>query len=229
MKCEILGIIPARAGSKGVPQKNRRLVGGRPLIQYSIDVALRSKQLTRIVVSTDDPVICDLARVSGIEVVERPVGLAGDASAVIDAVRHVIETSLAGGRVMPEAIVLLQPTAPLRKVEDIDNAVQLFFDNNMNPVCSVSRCEDNHPARMYRLDSSGRLEPLMPEFAGLRRQELPPIYHRNGAIYVFGRRELDAGQIIVPGMTPWVMDARQSLNVDTEFDLLVLDTMVSQK
>jgi N-acylneuraminate cytidylyltransferase len=227
MKPEVLGIIPARGGSKGVPLKNRRLVAGQPLIQYSIAAALRSKRLTNIVVSTDDPAIGEIARACGVEVVERPAQLSEDASPVIDAVRHVVETLVANDRIKPQAIVLLQPTAPLRTSEDIDNAIGLFFDKGLNPVCSVSRCEDNHPARMYRLDETGVLVPLMPELASFRRQDLPPVYHRNGALYVFGQRELAGGHIIVPGMTPYVMDAQQSLNIDTEFDLLVLDRVLS--
>jgi len=229
MKPEVLGIIPARGGSKGVPLKNRRLVAGKPLIQYSIDAALRSKRLTRVVVSTDDPAIGEIARASGVEVIDRPAHMAGDTSPVIDAVRHAVETLEANGRRKPETIVLLQPTAPLRTGEDIDRAIELFYDKGQNPVCSVSRCEDNHPARMYTLDETGALAPLMTELAVLRRQDLPPVYHRNGALYVFGQQELAGGQIIVPGMTPYVMDARQSLNVDTELDLLMLDAMLSRQ
>lgn len=229
MKPEILGIIPARGGSKGVPMKNRRPVGGKPLIQYSIDAALRSKRLTTVVVSTDDPVIGEIARGNGVEVIDRPPLIAGDSSPVIDAVRHAVETLEANGRNRPQAIVLLQPTAPLRTGEDIDRAIDLFYEKDLNPVCSVSRCEDNHPARMYTLDETGALASLMPELAVLRRQDLPPVYHRNGALYIFGQQELTGGQIIVPGMTPYVMDVRQSLNVDTELDLLMLDVLLSRQ
>lgn len=229
MKPDVLGIIPARGGSKGVPLKNRRLVAGRPLIQYSIDAALQSKRLTRVVVSTDDPDIADIARASGVSVVNRPPEMAADSSPVIDAVRHAVEVLATDGQPSPQVIVLLQPTAPLRTAQDIDNAVALFLGNGLNPVCSVSRCEDNHPARMYRLDETGLLAPLMPELAELRRQDLPAVYHRNGALYVFGQRELAAGRIIVPGMTPYVMDAEQSLNIDTELDLKVLDAVLSSR
>lgn len=228
MMPEVLGIIPARGGSKGVPLKNRRLVAGQPLIWYSIVAAQRSKKLSTVVVSTDDPAIVEIACACGVEVMERPAQLAEDTSPVIDAVRHVLQTLESNKRIKPEAIVLLQPTAPLRTSEDIDNAIGLFFEKNLNPICSVSRCEDNHPARMYSLNETGVLIPLIPELASLRRQDLPPVYHRNGAIYVFGQKELAAGNIIVPGMTPYLMDAQQSLNIDTEFDLLVLDRVLSQ-
>ena len=229
MASEILAIIPARGGSKGVPLKNRRLVAGKPLVQYSIDAALRSKRLTTVVVSTDDPAIGEIAGAGGVEVIDRPADMAGDTSPVIDAVRHVVETLEAKGRGKPHAIVLLQPSAPLRTGEDIDRAIELFYEKGLTPVCSVSRCEDNHPARMYTLDETGALAPLMTGLATLRRQDLPPVYHRNGALYVFGQQELAGGQIIVPGMTPYVMDAQQSLNVDTELDLIMLDAMLSRQ
>ncbi len=228
MRPEVLGLIPARGGSKGVPLKNRRLVAGRPLIAYSIDAARQSNRLTQIAVTTDDPAIADIARSSGVDVVMRPEEIAGDTSPVIDAVRHAIQVRRNQGIPDPQALVLLQPTAPLRTGADIDAAVELFFSGDGHPVCSVSRCEDNHPARMYRLDDKGRLTPLMPELASLRRQDLPAVFHRNGALYIVGPREIAAGVIISPSMTPYVMEAQQSLNVDTEFDLRVLDVMLSK-
>lgn len=229
MKPEILGFIPARAGSKGVFQKNRRLVGGRALIQYSIDSALQSKSLSRIIVSTDDKEIANIAQSAGVEVVDRPLEISGDTSPVIDAVRHAVTVSYQAGSFLPNAIVLLQPTAPLRTSEDIDAAIELFFQHDLTPVCSVTQCEDNHPARMYTLDANSYLAPLMPELANLRRQELPRVFHRNGALYIFGQRELLSGHIISQSMTPYVMDAERSFNVDTELDLLVLDAVLSRR
>lgn len=228
MKPEILGLIPARGGSKGVLHKNRRLVAGQPLIQYTITAALASTRLTQIVVSTDDPEIGRIALDLGVMVVERPAEIAGDASPVIDAVRHAVDHLARQGRGAVTCIALLQPTAPLRTADDIDAAVALFLDGALNPVCSVYRCEDNHPARMYSVDARGRLTPLMPDLASLRRQDLPAVYHRNGAVYVFGQRELAQGLIICPDMTPYVMDQQRSLNVDTEFDLRVLEAVLSQ-
>lgn len=229
MKPEILGLIPARGGSKGVPHKNRRLVAGRPLIQYTLDAALASTALTQVAVSTDDPEVADIARAAGVLVVDRPPEIAGDTSPVIDAVRHADATLRSRGLPAAQGIVLLQPTAPLRTAADIDAAVALFIDGDLNPVCSVCRCEDNHPARMYTLDPAGHMASLMPDLASMRRQDLPAVYHRNGAMYVFGQRELALGTIICPSMTPYVMDQQQSLNVDTEFDLLVLQAVLTQR
>ena len=229
MKPEVLGLVPARGGSKGVLHKNRRLVGGWPLIQYTLDAALAATALTRTVVTTDDPQVADIARRAGVEVVERPAAIAADTSPVIDAVRHALVVLAERGHVEPQAVVLLQPTAPLRSAQDIDAAVALFFEHDGNPVCSVVACEDNHPARMYGLDSQQRLSPLMPELASLRRQDLPPVFHRNGAVYVFGPREVASGAIIGPQMTPYPMGQDRSLNIDTEFDLAVMEAVLARR
>lgn len=215
---ENVAIIPARAGSKGVPGKNKRVVGGKPLIAYSIDAALAATTLDRIVVTSDDEETCDLARAAGAEVVRRPEDIAGDTSPVIDAVRHALAES---GIDRIGALVLLQPTSPMRTGADIDAAVALFERTEM-PVCSVYRVDDAHPARMYRMDGT-TLAPLMPDLASIRRQDLPPIYHRNGAIYVVGQRELDRGEIVTEPMTAYEMSFESSINIDSELDLAVLE------
>lgn len=219
---EHVAIIPARAGSKGVPGKNKRLVAGRPLISYSIASALEAARLDHIVVTTDDPEIADIARAANVEVVSRPAEIAGDSSPVIDAVRHALRTLQLAE---PAAVVLLQPTSPLRTGADIDAAIALYLASGA-PVCSVVKVEDGHPARMYEI-ADGRLQPLMPALATRRRQELPPLFLRNGALYVFGPRELVAGEIITPTMIPFEMDASRSVNIDTELDMLVLEAVLS--
>lgn len=227
MKPEVLGFIPARGGSKGVAGKNKRLLAGKPLIQWTIEAAQASRALTGIVVSTDDPEIAAIARGCGVEVVERPADIAGDASPVIDAVRHALAQREALGCAAPVCVVLLQPTAPMRLASDIDASVELFFGHDLSPVCSVVRCEDNHPARMYRQSSEGVLLPLIPEFATARRQDLPPVFHRNGAVYVFGQREIAAGVVIGEHMLAYEMPASRSLNIDTELDMTILQAVMA--
>lgn len=224
---EVLGFIPARGGSKGVPGKNKRLLAGKPLIQWTIEAAQASDTLTAIVVSTDDPEIAAIARHVGVEVIERPADIAGDASPVIEAVRHALVEREVSGHLIPTCIALLQPTAPMRLPADIDAAVHLFFCHDLSPVCSVVRCEDNHPARMYRQSPVGVLLPLIPEFATARRQDLPPVFHRNGAVYVFGQREVAAGVIIGERMVAYEMPASRSLNIDTELDMTILQTVMA--
>jgi N-acylneuraminate cytidylyltransferase len=218
---ERVALIPARGGSKGVPGKNKRIVGGKPLIGYTLDAARASASLDRIVVSTDDSDVAEIARAAGVEVVLRPAEIAADESPVIDAVLHALRELRIDE---PSALVLLQPTSPLREARDIDAAIGLF-EATGTPVCSVCRVGDAHPARMYRLED-GVMRPLMPELSTMRRQDLPPLFHRNGALYIVGPAQLRAGEIICDPMVPYEMDAERSVNIDAELDLIVLEALL---
>lgn len=226
MTDRVLAVVPARGGSKGVPQKNRREVAGLPLISYTLRAARAASALDRIVVTTDEEELAAIARDEGVEVVIRPADIAGDESPVIDAVRHALDTLAARDGFRADVIALLQPTSPFRTATDIDAAVALFR-RHRSPVCSVYPCEDNHPARMYRIED-GRLAALFPDLASVRRQDLPPVYHRNGCLYVFGPGEVESGRIIGEAMVPYVMPQASSVNIDTELDLLLMAAMVEQ-
>ena len=227
MTHEVVAIVPARGGSKGVPNKNRRQVAGLPLISYTLRAASKATCLDRIVVTTDDPEIAEIARAEGAEVVIRPPDISGDASPVIEAVRHALAALEAQDGFSPDVVVLLQPTSPFREPGDIDAAVKLYRDEHNRAVCSVYRCEDNHPARMYRIEA-GRLVSLFPDLAARRRQDLPPVFHRNGSLYVFGQREVESGQIIGEDMVPYVMPPSSAVNIDTELDLVLMEAMLEQ-
>jgi CMP-N-acetylneuraminic acid synthetase len=227
MTRSVVAIVPARGGSKGVPRKNRRLVGGLPLISYTLRTARAAATLDRIVVTTDEAEIAEIAQAEGAEVVMRPSDIAADDSPVIDAVRHALRTLAQRDGFAADIVVLLQPTSPFRAAGDIDAAVELFWDNGKTPLCSVYRCEDNHPARMYRIED-GRLTSLLPELASVRRQDLPPVYHRNGSMYVFGQREVENGMIIGEAMVPYVMGPTSSVNIDTEHDLILMAAILER-
>ena len=227
MTHNVTAIVPARGGSKGVAHKNRREIAGVPLISYTLRAARSAESLDRIVVTTDDPEIARIARDEGVEVVIRPPEIAGDASPVIEAVRHVLNALMERDGYTADVIVLLQPTSPFRDSRDIDAAVELFLANDRTPVCSVYRCEDNHPARMYRIEDD-RLVALFPDLASLRRQDLPPVFHRNGSLYVFGQPEVASGRIIGEGMLPYVMPASSSVNIDAEIDFVLMAAMLEQ-
>lgn len=229
MKHDVLGLVPARAGSKGVPGKNKRALAGKPLIQWAIEDGLEAETVTRVLVTTDDVEIADISRACGAEVIMRPAELAQDHSLVIHAIQHVMNTLQSRGEELPECVALLQPTAPTRVPSDIDNAVAMFFEHGMHPVCSVVRVEDAHPARMYTLSEDGTLVSLFPEMAAARRQDLPPVYHRNGAVYVFGQREIENGVIVAPNMLPYVMPAERSFNIDTEIDWKIIEMVMERK
>ena len=229
MDFSVLGIIPARGGSKGVPRKNIRTVAGRPLIAYTIDAVKASKRLARFVVSTDDEEIATVARSHGCEVLHRPAELAADDTPMLPVVRHALEAVEADERKRFDYAIILQPTVPLRTGDDIDRALALLVETGADSVISVYQVFDHHPARMYRL-VDGRLVSYAPEPPDRPRQDLPPVYHRNGAIYAF-RRELieETGTFMGPDTRPLIMPRERSINIDDELDLLLADLMLSRR
>ena len=229
MAFRALGIIPARGGSKGVPRKNIRRVAGKPLITHTIDAAKASKRLTRFVVSTDDKEIASVARSCDCEVLHRPAELAADDTPMLPVVCHALEAVEADEGKRFDYAVILQPTVPLRTADDIDRALELLVETGADSVISVYQVFDHHPVRMYRL-VDGRLVSYAPEPPGRLRQDLSPVYHRNGAIYAF-RRELieKAGTFIGPDTRPLIMPRERSINIDDELDLLLADLVLSRQ
>lgn len=180
----VLGLIPARGGSKGLPGKNTRDLCGKPLIAWTIDAARASSCLDAVVVSTDDSSIAAIAAKYGAEVpFLRPADLAGDTASSIDVVIHAIDALAAEGRVF-DLVVLLEPTSPLREASDIDNGVSRMLSMGAGAVVSVCRAESAHPAFMYRQRADERLVPFMErQPTGLRRQEIEPLYFLEGSLY----------------------------------------------
>ena len=228
MKPACLGIIPARGGSKGVLRKNIRLVAGLPLIAYSILAAQKSPSLTHIIVSTEDAEIAEVARSFGAQVLPRPAELAGDKTPMLPVVRDVFSTLEKQLNLKFSCGVLLQPTAPLRTADDIDQAVSILSQTGADSVVSVYRVYDHHPARMYRLENE-RLVPLENEPVGRLRQDLPAVYHRNGAVYAFRRGLIDVtDSLIGPDTRPYIMPEERSVNIDNEIDLLLADLLLQK-
>lgn len=220
-----IGLIPARGGSKGVPRKNVRLLQGKPLMSYSIDAARASQRLHRFFVSTDDDEIEAVAKTYGVPVVRRPPELAEDTTPVTDVVSHFIAQTGADF----DVFVLLQPTCPQRTGQDIDQAVILFDDAGVQSVISVYQVEDHHPARMYHCEN-GRLIPLHPELLARRRQDLPPVFHRNGAIYAcrvgFFQR---TGSLWDEQPAALLMPRERSLNVDDWLDFRMAELILADR
>src|SRR5689334_1892292 len=176
----ILAVIPARGGSKGVPRKNVRDVAGRPLIGWTIAAARGSRYIDRVIVSSDDTEIIEVARREGCEVpFVRPGQLARDETPGIDPVLHALK-ELPGY----EYVVLLQPTSPLRTCTDIDGCIERCVASGADGCVSVSE-PDKSPYWMYTLAPDAKLKPLL-DRAGQthRRQDLPRVYALNGAVYV---------------------------------------------
>ena len=182
----ILGLIPARGGSKGLPRKNIKSLLGKPLIAWTIEQALASKYLDRVVVSTNDKEIAEISKKYGAEIpFMRPKELAEDNAKGIDVVLHVIDWLKKNDRRKQyDLIMLLQPTSPLRKSEDIDKAIELLFLKEAKAIISV--CEvDHHPLWANTLPKDGCMKDFIrKEIKNKNRQELPLLYRLNGAIYL---------------------------------------------
>jgi CMP-N-acetylneuraminic acid synthetase len=223
---KILAIIPARGGSKGIPRKNIRLLNGKPLICYAIDEAMKSKFIDRIIVTTDDSEIAEISKKAGAELIIRPPALAQDESPVIDAIFHALD-NINGEK--PDFIVLLQATSPLREASDIDGAIQLFLDGQCDSLMSV--CPAEHSPYWYFNIKNGLMTPLFDErFLELRRQELPPAYRPNGAIYIISPETLRKYKSFYCNKTlAFVMTASSSIDIDEEIDFQIAEQLMKQR
>lgn len=222
----VLAIIPARGGSKGVPRKNIREVAGRPLIAWTIEEAKKSRYIDRLILSSDDAEIIQVAKAWGCEVpFVRPSALAKDDTPGIDPVLHAIEK-------LPEfeIVVLLQTTSPLRNVADIDGCIECCIKGGGNACVSVAQAEQN-PYWMYTLLDGGVMRPLIQtKQIYARRQDLPESYILNGAVYVAHCDWLREHKSFLTEETlGYVMPQERSLDVDTELDLQILGLHLRQE
>lgn len=217
----VLGIIPARGGSKGVPRKNIRHLCGKPLLSYTIDASLRSKKLTRTILSTEDPEIAEVGKSLGIDVpFMRPAELAEDTSPTLPVVLHAVEYLENEGDHF-DAVCLLQPTNPLRRSEDIDASIELLESSGADSVISVLRVpHEFNPKWVYWRNDIGELALTTGESSPIpRRQDLPPAFYRDGSIYVTRRTVLDEhGNLYGSKVRGYELDASRCVNIDTTDD-----------
>ena len=221
----ILAIIPARGGSKGVPRKNLREIAGKPLIAWAIEAGKKSQYIDRLILSSEDPEIISKARSWSCEVpFVRPAELARDETPGIDPVLHALSE-------LPEKydyIVLLQPTSPLRLAEDINGCLETCLHHHASACVTVTEV-DQSPFWMYRVNTSHRLVPLIDqESLPNRRQDLPPVYIVNGAVYVAQTTWLQQQRTFLTTETvAHIMPRERSLDVDTELDLKICESLIS--
>jgi CMP-N,N'-diacetyllegionaminic acid synthase len=224
---KVLAIIPARGGSKGVPGKNIMNFDGQPLLSYSIEAARKSKIISKLVVNTEDKQIAEVGKSFGCDVVMRDEINARDNAPVINTVIQTIDFFEERAMYF-DAVLLLQPTSPLRTGVDIDNAIEMLKSNETDAVISMVKVEDNHPARMYEIDR-GKLKCLMSHYEVKRRQELPEVYLRNGCIYLIKTDVLKREQTFMPEKkSAYIMDSKWAVNVDTEIDVLILQELIKE-
>jgi CMP-N-acetylneuraminic acid synthetase len=231
-KPNVLAIIPARGGSKGVPHKNIRPVCGKPLIAYTIETALAARHLFhRIIVSTDDDEIAAVARNYGAEVpFMRPAELAVDEAPMAPVLQHAVRFVEQQDDIRLDWVYLLQPTDPLRTVADLEEAMQLGLAGGCDSVISVVQVFAVHPILMKRIEHGRLLPYCIEEKEDTRRQDYqPPAYMRNGAIYLTRRdvlmeRNSGWGETI----RPYIMPPERSVGVDTELDLKLLELLLQE-
>ena len=221
-----LAIIPARGGSKGIPRKNIVSLAGKPLIAYTIEIALSSRSIFRVVVSTDDEEIGAIAREYGAEVpFIRPKELAADDTPDLPVFRHAVQWLLESEGYCPEVLVNLRPTAPLRTVADINAVVRKMDETKCDSVRTVSLAE-HHPYRM-RIVKGDRAFPLMTgavDKITYRRQDLPIIYRWNGAVDPMRSENiLQDDSMYGKDIRVVIMPKERSIDIDDEIDLKIAE------
>jgi CMP-N,N'-diacetyllegionaminic acid synthase len=220
-----VAIIPARGNSKRLSSKNVRVLGGQPLIAYSIQAALGAKRVDALYVTTEDAEIADVARRYGARVVRRPQELAGDDIGNTSVVRHAL-----GEIDRPDcfdSVVLLQPTSPFRSSEDIDSSLKLLDQSGVTSVVTVTTVE-HHPAKCVSLDR-GRVIPYTSRIEmEMRFQSLPTVYRQNGAVYAVGIADfLTNMKFCVDPCGAHIMPVERSVDIDTEFDLRLAEFLLA--
>lgn len=218
---KILAIIPARGGSKGVPRKNIRPLLGKPLIQWSIEEAQKSQYIDRVILSSEDSEIIQIAREDGCEVpFVRPLELAQDETTGVDVIIHALETLSA----KYDYVVVLQPTSPLRTTEDIDAAISQTIMQGAEFCVSVTTPE-KHPYWSFLLTETHCLKSVFSDIPS-RRQLLPQMVTLNGAIYVANTRAfLEQKTFLTAATLAYLMPKERSFDIDTELDFRLCECM----
>ena len=225
---QILGIIPARAGSKGIPHKNVKSLYGRPLLSWTIEAAVDSNCLDRVIVSTDSDEIAQIARRIGAEVpFIRPAALATDSASSIDVILHAVDWFRDRNTVY-DTVVLLQPTSPLRSAEDIRGALALYEARNARAVVSV--CEVDHPPFWMNtlpedLSMAGFLDPKL---SRKNRYDFPVYYRLNGALFIADVAYVRDHGFFGSGTVAFVMPKERSVDIDDEVDFRIAEVLLSE-
>jgi CMP-N,N'-diacetyllegionaminic acid synthase len=228
----ILGLIPARGGSKGVPGKNIKNLAGKPLLAYASEVALKSQYLSEVIVSSDDPQIITVAKKLGVAVpFIRPSVLALDTTPTIDVIIHALEWYQAQN-IFFDAVCLLQVTSPFRTVPFLDAAIKKFIASGCDSLISVQQVpQEYNPHWTFEVDSRGNLKIATGEEQIIsRRQELPIVYHRDGSIYITTTEVLLRDRSLYGKSTAFIeSDPELYVNIDTLADWDKAEEMIKKQ
>ncbi len=228
---KIIAVVPARGGSKGIPRKNIKLLKGKPLITYTIEAAKKSKLIDRIIVSTDDVEIANIAKECGAEIpFLRPEELAKDDITDLPVLQHVLKWLIVNEDCNPDLMIYLRPTAPIRDPEDIDRAVKLLMDSSADSLRSVSLVKE-HPYWMFKLDENNVLEAFnkdnsIREYP--RRQLLPDLYIINGNIDIVRSRNITDNKLYGKKVIGFNIDHEKAIDIDSLLDFKLAEFILGK-
>lgn len=209
---KVLAFIPARAGSKRIIGKNKKLLNGVPLFKYSVDVAMQSKYVDDVIVSTDSPEILKMAREMGcIENALRPLSLSADTSRIVDSIIYEIDKN----NLNYDAVVLLQPTFPIRTVEMLDEAIECYFKEETSLITVVKAKEQ---PLMMRTIKNNKLNKIVDTTSDIRSQDFPDVYKIIGCIYINNLHTLDTVTVLNENEIPFIIDNKFDIDIDTMED-----------
>ena len=221
-------IIPARGGSKGVPNKNIKLLNGKPLIQYTIDAAQKIAKDEDICMTSDSDLIINTVKNLGLNVpFKRPANLAKDYSGTYEVLLHAINFYKEKGKIY-DTIILLQPTSPLRNEKHIKEALELYTDQ-IDMLVSVKETESNPYYVLFEENSDGYLKKSK-EGNFTRRQDCPKVWEYNGAIYIINVKVLEQKNISkFKKIKKYIMDNYSSIDIDTEIDFILANFLINKQ
>ncbi len=217
----VLGVVPARGGSTGVPGKNLRQLAGEPLLVHTLRAALAATLIDRLVVSTDDAAIAAVARAAGVEVVDRPAVLATDSARTEPTLLHAVDAVVGAGHPEPEWIVTLEPTSPLRTAALIDRCLELALREQPGAVVTVAETRENYGSREG--DRFRYLFPGQPR----RRQERQPLYRESGTVYVTRTSLLRrTGQVLCEPLLSVVVADEEGIDINSLLDFDIAEAVM---
>ena len=233
MSVKILGVTLARGGSKSVPNKNIRPSLGVPLIGYTISEALRSKFITRYIISTDDQEIQEVAVKFGAEApFLRPKKYSTDVASSVSALQHAVDWVEKEEGIKYDYVVELMCTNPTKLVKDIDSCIDKLVKTGADSVIAVHKLEDHHPIRIKKIVNGKIVDFCLPEIAEMRRQDLKPdAYIRSGSIYALRRDHLmkDGLRYGTENSMAYILPTDRAVNVDTKIDFLVAEQIIKHR
>ncbi len=227
-KYSVLAIVPARGGSKGLFRKNIKILCGKPLLYYSIKAGCDSEYIDRVIVSTEDNEIEKIAKEYQAEVVKRPDNLSKDNTPSLFVFQQVIDFLSEKEQYIPDIIVILQPTSPLRAVTDVDSSIEKLINEQCDSVITVKKV--HHPPQwMLKLDEKGRIENVFGNDNIIQRQQIGNIYSPNGAIYVSWTDVImNKNTLRGPDTRALIMPDERSIDIDTELDFFIAEKLLME-